>query len=67
MWGVWTGHPIGGFSSPAIASESQDEIEEGMVFTIEPGIYEKGKGGVRIEHHVLAKKYDYEVLDRYPE
>jgi len=64
---VWTGHPVGGFSSPAITSESQDEIEDGMVFTIEPGIYEKGKGGVRIEHHVLAKKYDYELLDEYPE
>jgi len=64
---VWTGHPIGGFSSPRITPESEDEIEEGMVFTIEPGIYLKGKGGVRIEHHVLAKKYDYEIMDKFPE
>jgi len=64
---VWTGHPIGGFSSPIITPESEDEIEEGMVFTVEPGIYIKGKGGVRIEHHVLAKKYDYEILDKYPQ
>jgi Xaa-Pro aminopeptidase len=64
---VWTGHPIGGFSSPMITPESEDEIEEGMVFTVEPGIYIKGKGGVRIEHHVLAKKYDYEILDKYPQ
>ena len=64
---VWTGHPIGGFSSPIITPESEDEIEEGMVFTVEPGIYIKGKGGVRIEHHVLAKRYDYEILDKFPE
>jgi Xaa-Pro aminopeptidase len=64
---VLTGHPIGGFSSPMIAPESEDEIEEGMVFAVEPGIYIKGKGGVRIEHHVLAKKYDYEILDKFPE
>lgn len=67
MRSVWTGHPIGGFSSPIISPESEDEIEEGMVFTVEPGIYIKGKGGVRIEHHILAKKYDYEILDTYPQ
>lgn len=64
---VWTGHPIGGFMSPMIAPGSEDKIEEGMVFTVEPGIYIKGKGGVRIEHHILAKKYGYEILDKFPE
>ena len=64
---VWTGHPIGGFSSPIVTPESEDEIEEDMVFTVEPGIYVKGKGGVRIEHHILAKKYGYEILDKYPQ
>jgi Xaa-Pro dipeptidase len=64
---VWTGHPIGGFSSPIIAPESEDKIEKDMVFTIEPGIYIKGKGGIRIEHHILAKKYGYEILDKYPQ
>jgi Xaa-Pro dipeptidase len=64
---VWTGHPIGGFVSPTITSYSRDEIEENMVFTVEPGIYIKGKGGVRIEHHILAKKHNYEILDKFPE
>jgi Xaa-Pro dipeptidase len=50
-----------------ITPQSQDEIEEDMVFTVEPGIYIKGKGGVRIEHHILAKKHDYEILDKYPQ
>jgi Xaa-Pro dipeptidase len=64
---VWTGHPIGGFSCPIINPYSEDVIEEDMVFTVEPGIYIKGKGGVRIEHHVLARKYKYEILDKFPE
>jgi len=64
---VWTGHPIGGFSLPVITPYSEDKIEEGMVFTVEPGIFIKGKGGVRIEHHILAKRYDYEILDKFPE
>jgi len=64
---VWTGHPIGGFASPAIMPTSKDKIEESMFFTVEPGIYVKGKGGVRIEHHILAKKHGYEILDRFPE
>jgi len=64
---VWTGHPIGGFASPCITPYSKDKIEEGMVFTVEPGIYIKDKGGVRIEHHVLAKECNYEILDKFPE
>lgn len=64
---VWTGHPIGGFFCPIINPFSEDVVEEGMVFTVEPGIYIKGKGGVRIEHHILAGKYTYEILDKFPE
>ncbi|EKE08256.1 MAG: aminopeptidase P [uncultured bacterium] len=31
---------------------SEGKIEEGMVFTIEPGLYEPGRGGVRLEEMV---------------
>lgn len=64
---VWTGHPIGGFACPVVMPYSKDRIEEGMVFALEPGIYIRGKGGVRIEHHILAKRYGYEILDKFPE
>lgn len=67
MKAVWTGHPIGGYASPTIAPYSKDKIEESMVFAIEPAIYIKGMGGVRIEHHILAKKHGYEILDNFPE
>ena len=37
-------------------------IEEGMIFTIEPGIYEKDVGGFRLENDVLITKNGAQVL-----
>ncbi len=41
-------------------------VEEGMVFSIEPGVYIKGKFGVRIEDLVLVTKDGCKVLNSYP-
>ncbi len=41
---------------PRLSHVSQDVLEEGMVFTIEPGIYLAGWGGVRIEDTVVLEK-----------
>ena len=41
-------------------------LEPGMVFTVEPGIYLPGRGGVRIEDMVVIKKRGGRLLTKSP-
>jgi Xaa-Pro aminopeptidase len=52
------GHGVGlaPHESPRLGPNSPDKLVEGMVFTIEPGIYLEGWGGVRIEDLVIMEK-----------
>jgi Xaa-Pro dipeptidase len=50
-----TGHGLGleGHEAPYIRDGNPRLLEPGMTFTIEPGIYIPGRGGVRIEDDVV--------------
>jgi len=51
-----TGHGLGmeGHEAPYIRAGSSLILEAGMTFTIEPGIYLPGRGGVRVEDNLVV-------------
>ncbi|MGE5703033.1 MAG: M24 family metallopeptidase [Clostridia bacterium] len=51
---------------PSVHGENQDLLQEGLVFTIEPGIYLSGVAGVRIEDDVWVTKDGCDVLSSFP-
>ncbi|WP_159636681.1 aminopeptidase P family protein [Sphingobacterium composti Ten et al. 2007 non Yoo et al. 2007] len=67
-YGHGTGHGIGFFlnvhEGPHVFNPTPTDIaiEEGMITSIEPGLYREGKHGIRIENLVLAKKHDNSIF-----
>ncbi len=48
-----------------VSSVNTSPVEEGMIFSIEPGVYLPGNFGVRVEDLVVVTKDGCEVLNKY--
>ncbi|MBN1328429.1 MAG: aminopeptidase P family protein [Candidatus Heimdallarchaeota archaeon] len=72
--GVWeyvqhhTGHAIGleGHERPFLDIGSEETMQPGMVFTVEPGIYLRGFAGFRHSDTVLITEDGADMLTYYP-
>jgi len=67
-FGHGLGHGVGleVHEAPRLGRDSQDVLADGMVMTIEPGIYITGWGGVRIEDLAVMENGRLRVLTRSP-
>lgn len=63
------GHGVGLeiHEAPFLNEDSEEILKAGMVLTVEPGLYYRKVGGVRVEDTVLVRKNKAEILTKYPD
>lgn len=66
LFGHGLGHGIGLMTheAPRLGANSMDKLADHMVFSIEPGIYVSGWGGIRIEDTVMLENDKVRVLTK---
>ena len=64
FFGHGLGHGVGMevHEAPSVSSLSEDILEEGMVITIEPGVYIPGRFGIRLEDMALITDNSCKIL-----
>jgi Xaa-Pro dipeptidase len=67
-WRQHTGHGIGlrNHEAPFLDVGDQTPVEPGMVFTIEPGVYDSEVGGLRHSDTIAVTADGIEILTDYP-
>ena len=69
-YGEYFGHGLGHgvglaiHEKPRVTQRSEEELQPGMILTVEPGIYIPDWGGVRIEDMVVIREVGVEFLSR---
>ena len=67
-FGHGLGHGVGleVHEGPRLTKVTDDELREGNVVTVEPGVYVPGEVGVRIEDLVVVRDGEPEILTGFP-
>jgi len=69
-YGACFGHSLGHgvglavHEAPSLSSRNKKLLRPGMIVTVEPGVYVKGWGGIRLENMAVLTELGHEVLNR---